>query len=139
MLMGVRMERDGRAMSNMDQESKEVHLLLEAWGAWSRDAYPRPFPEVSVIGRMIKYGALGASQEGKPPIAMPDPIARVDAAVARLGDIDKKVVQSYYLHWDPPESCAKRCHMRLRMFQNVLRRARWRIRINLDARNAHDC
>lgn len=123
----VQPERDSRCMNHMDPETKLVHARLEAWGRWSRDAEVRPFPRVTLLGRVIEQGASGASQAGRPPIDMPDDIARVDAAVARLGAIDKRVVQTYYLRWEPIEVMARRNKMRVRQFQNVLRRARWRI------------
>lgn len=128
MLMEV---RDGRAMSNMDEESREVHLRLEAWGRWAHDGI-RAFPEWTPFGKMVKHGIAWAaiSHQGM-PATMPDEVAAVDAAICRLGDIDKRAIFAYYTHQEPPEVGAKRCHMKLRMFQNVLRRARWRIKIML--------
>lgn len=136
MLMGATMERDGRVMSNMDAESRLIHSRLESWARWARDfSEARAYPAVSVVGRMMEYGALGASQQGRPPVSMPDEIAAVDAAVARLGDIDQRAIKAYYLHWEPIENCAKRLRMNVRPFQSLLRRARWRIAIILNCAN----
>ncbi len=124
-------ERDGRAMNRMDPETKIVHAKLEAWGSWAREAHLRAYPPSTLLGRMIEFGAQGSSQQGRPPVSMPDEIAHVDAAVAKLGDIDRRAVLAYYTYWDAPEICAKRARLSLRQFQNVLRRARWRIHIFL--------
>lgn len=130
MLMAVS-ERDGRVMSNMDAESREVHVRLEAWGRWAHDGI-RPFPEWTPFGKAVKHGPHWASvsHQGREEI-MPDAIAAVDAAVSRLCEIDKRAIKAYYTHQEPPEVGATRCHMKLRMFQNVLRRARWRVKIYL--------
>ena len=111
-------------MNHMDPDTKIVHIRLEAWGRWSRDAQLRPFPSVSVIGRMMEYGALGAAQEGRPPVSMPDDIAAVDAAVARLWGIGKAAVVRYYTHSEPISVSARECRMKARQFQHVLNRAR---------------
>lgn len=127
-------ERDPRYLNHMDPETKRVHVRLEEWGKWARDAEIRPWPRRTLLGRVMDQGPSGAGESGRPPISMPNAIALVDAAVSRLGDIDRRVVQTYYLRWEPPEVMARRVGMRLRQFQSVLRRARWRIGGYLDAR-----
>ena len=121
--------RDGRTMNHMDPEGKRVHARLEAWARWSRDASLRALPAVSVIGRMMEYGALGAAQAGRPPISIPEEIALVDAAVARLESLDQRVLKAYYLHWETIETSAHRVHRSVRQLQSLLKRARWRLAI----------
>lgn len=123
-------EVDRRRVNHMDPETKLVHARLEAWGSWAKDAELRAWPAVSLLGRMVDQ-QTGAAQSGKPPISMPDEIAATDAAVCRLCDIDKRAVHLYYVRWQPIEVLAKRMRMRSRQFQNVLRRARWRLAIHL--------
>ena len=127
-------ERDPRYMNHMDPDTRRVHLRLEEWGRWARDAEMRPWPRRTLLGRVIDQGPSGAGETGRPPIAMPDAIAVVDAAIAKLGAIDRGVVQTYYQRWEAPEVMARRLHMRVRQFQSVLRRARWRIGGFIDAR-----
>lgn len=119
--------RDKRRVNHMDPETRTIHLKLEAWGAWAKDTEIRAYPAVSYLGRWIEQGIDGAVQQGKPPISMPDEIALVDAAVSRLGNIDKRAVQLYYIKWQPIDTLAKLMRMRPRQYQNVLRRARWRL------------
>lgn len=124
--------RDKRALNHMDPDTKAVHLRLEAWGVWAHSHEVQAWPEMSVIGRMMKYGTLEAAHHTRAPISMPDEIAAVDAAVARLGDIDKRAIIAYYTHWEAVEATAKRTGMRVRQLYNVLRRARWRLSGMLD-------
>jgi len=125
--------RDPRNLSHMDPDTKAMHLLLEIWGKWARGTGIAGYPTCSPTERAVRYGRLGIPQEsnykGEPEI--PDEIAKVDAAIARLGDIDRRAIVSYYTHWEPMEFLARRCHMRIRQFQNVLRRARWRLIIQV--------
>jgi hypothetical protein len=122
---------DRRAMNGMTGEIKLAHLRLEAWGKWAKDSGLRAWPELSILGRLIEQGANGAAQQGSQPSAYcPPPIEATEVAVNRLGAIDKKVVIcNYVLAVDSPvEAKAKRCRMRVKEFQNVLGRARFRVR-----------
>lgn len=132
MLMVATAERDPRYLNHMDPDTKRVHVRLEEWGKWARDTEVRPWPRRTLLGRIMDQGASGAGQS-QAPISIPNTVAAVDAAVARLGAIDRSVVQTYYLRWEPPEVMARRLSMRVRQFQSVLRRARWRIGGYLDA------
>jgi len=127
--------RDVRA-NRMDTDTRIVHERLEQWGRWAKDSEANAWPKSTLLGRVIEQGANGASQQGKPPVQIPEPVAVVDAAVSRLGAVDRGVIQTYYLRWEPIEVMARRHQMRVRQFQNVLRRARWRILGYIDAQDA---
>jgi len=121
--------RDPRAINAMDPDTKLIHAMLEAWGKWAKDMESHGWPAQTLLARMIEYGPQGASQQGRPPVAMPDEIAKTDAAVARLCVTDRRAVVAYYTRWEPPQIIAKRLHMRERQFRNVLQRARWRLSV----------
>jgi DNA-directed RNA polymerase specialized sigma24 family protein len=123
--------RDKRVLNHMDPDTKAVHARLESWGAWARDGEIRAWPVATMLARVIEQGTAGAAQGGRPPVAMPDEIAAVDAAVCTLTSIDKQAINLYYIKWAPIESHARKMHMRPRQFQNVLRRARWRLAARL--------
>lgn len=127
--------RSPRTMNHMDPDTKEVHARLEEWARWAKDIGIAGYPRQSLTEQAAKYGKLGIPQEPlhKPEVVMPDRVAAVDAAICRLGDIDRSVVRAYYLNWEPTSTIARRLKMRERQFQNVLRRARWRIVGFLDA------
>lgn len=127
--------RDPRAMNHMDPDTKAVHVRLEEWARWARDPGVLGFPRQSLTEKAALYGKLGIPQQSnyKPEAEMPDAVALIDAAVARLGDIDRGVVRTYYLRWEPVDVMARRHSMRVLQFQRVLRRARWRILGFLDA------
>lgn len=125
--------RDLRALNAMDADTKRIHLRLEAWAHAVGDDTANAWPRVTLLGRLIEQGPTGASQSGRPPVAMSDEVAVVDAAVARLGDIDRAVIKSYYMHWVSTEINARRLKMRVAQFRNVLTRARWRLTGYIDA------
>jgi hypothetical protein len=113
--------RDRRVVNHMDPETKVVHGRLEAWGAWAKDAEIRAWPSATITERMR------GGRSTVPPIAMPDDIAAIDAAVCRLNAIDRQAIQLYYIKWAPIDVHARKMHMRVRQYQNVLRRSRWRL------------
>jgi hypothetical protein len=122
--------RDRRHLNHMDADTKAIHNRLECWGEWARsDGTGVGWPAATLLGRMIEFGPQGAAQEGRGPVDMPGEIAVTDAAVARLGVIDKSVIRAYYIHWAPPEVIWKRCAgiRSFSQFKIVLRRARWRV------------
>src|SRR5258708_38669789 len=111
----------------MDPETRFIHSRLEAWGRWAHGAETQGFPAVTLVGRMIKWGPQGASQTQGVPITMPDEIAVVDAAVARLEQPEKQTVIAYYTRWEPVEVLALRFQMKERQVRRVLQRARWKL------------
>lgn len=131
-------QRSPRSMNHMDPETKLVHARLEEWAKWAKDSGIAGYPRQSLTEKAAQYGKLGIPQQSsyKAEPMMPDRVALVDAAISRLGDIDRKAVSLYYLNWEPVEVLARRMHvngMRVLQFQRVLHRARWRIMGYLDA------
>jgi hypothetical protein len=111
----------------MNEETRLIHLRLEAWASWVKnDLSALGFPDKTLLAKCMEYGSDGAHQGGKQP-TMPDEVAITDAAVAKLGQIDQRVLRSYYLRWACREDLARACNMRVRQFDNVLKRARWRV------------
>jgi hypothetical protein len=133
----VMSERDPRSMNHMDPDTKLVHARLEEWAKWAKDPGIAGYPHQSLTEKAATYGKLGIPQEPlhKMEPMMPDHVAVIDAAICKLGDIDRRVVRSYYLKWEPVTVMARHHHMRVLQFQRVLRRARWRIMGFLDARS----
>lgn len=126
---------DARAFNRMDPETKAVHVRLERWGNWAKEGNQNGWPAQTILGRMMEQGPNGASQHGKPPISMPEDIAVTDAAVAKLGEVDKGVIRAYYIRWAPMEVIWKECRgiHSVANFKCVLKRARWRIAGYVDA------
>ncbi|MCC7462108.1 MAG: hypothetical protein IT480_06545 [Gammaproteobacteria bacterium] len=126
-------QRDGRALSAMSEDTKLVHARLEEWARYVRgDGQELGLPPETYLYRWAKYGVDGAAQAGKPP-TMPDRIAAVDTAVARLAKAENQIVRTYYLSWAPRETMARNCGIGLHQFDGILRRARWRIAGFLEA------
>lgn len=133
--MMIDTKRNPQAMNHMDPETKLVHARLEEWAKWAKDNGILGYARQSLTEKAAQYGKLGIPQESnyKSEPMMPDHVAAVDAAICRLGAIDTRVVKAYYLRWEPTAVMARRLSMREKQFENVLRRARWRIIGFLDA------
>jgi len=124
----------GRSANHMAPEIKAVHYRLIAWGKWAHERM-EPWPERTWLGKLVDGETVRT--HNRPPVSMPDDIAVVDAAVGRLGAIDRKAIEAcYHYRDDPVEAMARRAKMRVRQFQNVLKRARWRICGYIDARES---
>jgi len=111
----------------LSAELRFVDARLQEWAKWCRDGMAQiGWPVETYLGRVIRLGALGAAQAGA-PIHMPEHIELVDKAVAKLMNIERQVVCTYYLYWEPQEVRAKRCNMSVRRFGLLLERSRRRV------------
>jgi hypothetical protein len=126
-----------KSMNHMDPETKIVHARLEEWAKWAKDSGIAGYPRQSLTEKAAQYGKLGIPQESnyRSESMMPDHVAVIDAAICRLGDVDRSVVKMYYLRWEAVAVMAWKLRMRERKFQHILQRARWRIMGYLDAAN----
>jgi hypothetical protein len=129
-VVAVAFVRDKRTMNHMDSESKAAHIRLEQWGRETRDSL-NGYPPVTLLGRLIEQGPTGAGQTGRPPVALSELSAHADSCVAKLCQIDQRVLRYYYQHDEPMEALARKMSMRVRQAQNVLKRARWRFMAHL--------
>ena len=110
MNMLMALERDSRCINHMDSETKLIHARLEHWAKWARGGLEGvSWPRETILARMMEQGINGASQTGRPPVSMPEDVAVIDAAVARLGDVDKQVIRAYYLNWARADDLWKQC------------------------------
>lgn len=128
----VAVQRDRRTMNHMDPETKAAHLRLEEWGRETHDNLTG-YPPQTLLGRLIEQGPMGAGQTGRPPVTLSESAARADACVAKLCQIDQRVLRYYYQHWVGTDEVARVMKMRERQARNVLRRARWRFMAHLGA------
>jgi hypothetical protein len=100
---------------------------LDTWAEWARDHVVKPWPSMTLLGRMIKQGPRGAAQQGRPPVTMPDEVAAVDKAVTQLSDLMRGVILAHYLTHAPSEVKAKSLHMSRAHFWRLLGRARRKV------------
>lgn len=113
-----------------DTRDELVNLRLEGWARWSKLDAVRAWPRRTVLGRVIDQG--WAAGEAGGAREMPEDVAQVDSAIAKLGAIDRKVLVTFYTEWEPVNVMARRCRMREQQFRNVLKRAKWRVRLYLE-------
>lgn len=130
--VNVVVERDPRAMNRMDAATKLVHARLEEWGTETKAKEENGYPASTLLGRVIDHGPMGASQSGMGPTSLSEHVANVDAAVARLWGQGQRCIKRYYKSWEPPEVMAQKEGLKLRQFQEVLRRSRDLIGLWLD-------
>jgi hypothetical protein len=123
----IHRERDPRAMNHMDAETKLIHARLEEWAQHvKRRSGAQGFPTESYYHKwaLLKI----APQPGHEDEVIPDRVANVDGAVARLGVIDKSVICRFYLAWRPLGIERGITGIRNKHhFDKVLKRARWRV------------
>lgn len=115
-----------KRMNHMSAEIKLVHARLERWGSWARASGLREWPASTILAKLIEQGPNGAAATSGEQ-GVPEDIMEVDAAVARLGQIDGNIIRTYYLEWAPIEVMAKNRRVSVSQFNVILKRARWRI------------
>lgn len=98
-------------------------VRLSEWAKWARDRGP-DWPRMSIIG---KFGMErdGASQSGRPPLSMPDPVAEIDRIICKMPQLLSGVVRAHYLEWARAEDKAKKLGISRRVFFSRLESAQW--------------
>ncbi len=110
-----------RRPNNMNGQTKAVDIVLAEWGRWMKNAdRVLGWQTVSVLGKVRIDGIDGAAQANAPTV-LPDGIMEVDAAIAKLGDIRKKVLKIAYIHYpNASEDTQRRCLRMSRYRWNLL-------------------
>jgi hypothetical protein len=119
----VPQERPGRPL---EKNSSEADVALEAWARWARSALGSlGWPPRTLLARIAEFGAFGAASRGGGGALEADALCeRVERAVMRLKAIERKVVTTHYLRWQPLEVSARYCGMSKGRFRTVLSAAR---------------
>jgi hypothetical protein len=120
-------QRDARAMNHMDPDTKLIHADLEVWGRETRDREENGLPAVTILGRLIDQGPMGAGQTGRPISDLSPRSALIDMCVARLWKVGQCCIKRYYRSWEPMEIMAKKEGISVSKMKEVLRRSRWLI------------
>lgn len=131
----MRDRQDGRHVSRLGGELREVDVALEAWARWARSALAGlGWPPWTLAARVIEFGVLGAAvQYGSARALEVDELCElVESAVMRLKEIERKVVVYHYFNWQPVEASARYCHMMPGRFRVILHRARKSVADYLD-------
>ncbi len=89
---------------------------------------------MTILGRLIEQGPTGAGQQGRPPISIPEPIARVDAAVGQLIGIERSIICIRYVYCPhlSAEQQRKKLNMSEHRWVTKLRNARRAIKVAID-------
>lgn len=116
-------ERPGRPL---EKNSSEADVALEAWARWARSALSNlGWAPRTLLARVIEFGAFGAASRGGAAVLEADELCeRVERAVMRLKAIERKVIVTHYLYWQPLEVSARYCGMSKGRFRTLLSSAR---------------
>lgn len=126
--MATEMKRDGRITNAMTPDVQRVHFALVDWSKLALGPDGRAWPAATMLARVIEQGINGAGQVGPEKIEWPQAVKNTERAVNSLGQIDQRVIKTFYGSNNPKEVMARDAgHMRVKEFDNVLKRARWRI------------
>ena len=101
-----------------------LHRKLEEWGSWARECEVAGYPPVTLLGRLIEFGAIGASHPSEPPISIPQSVALIDSAVAKLEATLRSCLIAYYTHWESIGVSARRVGLDEHRFAAMIGRAR---------------
>lgn len=116
-------ERDGRAMSRMDPDTKDGHSLLERWARETYEGAPGALPSTTLLGRVMEQGPAAGSP-GRPVSTLSDESAQVDVFVATLWGRVQRFVMGYYLKRQKCDVIAKIEKVSANIVREGLRRAR---------------
>ena len=121
---------DNRAANSMDSQTLEAHTQLEQHAKWAQENYSG-WSSTTLMGRFEEQGDAIFSRTDGAPLSIPPDIALTDKALCKLGEVDLRVIKTYYNYWEPVEVIWRRARMKSKHeFQKVLRRARFRFRLH---------
>lgn len=128
----VEPERSKRELSHMDGQTKLIHARLEEWARHvNRPDGPQGYPSESYNEKWARLEI--APEPGHEPM-LPERVANVDAAVARLCTVDRAVIERKYRFWRPTDLWKGIPGIKNKAkFDTVLKRARWRVDGHLGA------
>jgi hypothetical protein len=127
--------RDG-ARGSVEPELLAVDERLLQWGRWARnDGVPGDYPRSTMLARVMEQGPMGAAQQGRSPTTIPELIALVDAAVAKLVYRQRCVVFVRYVYFAGMPAEIQRAKLGLSEYRwkVALRDSRWRVWTLLEA------
>jgi hypothetical protein len=132
---------DGRHKPDLRETGNETDVALEVWARWAKSALSGlGWSPHTLLARVIEFGVVGAASRAGltiHPLEVDELCELVERGVMRLKEIERKVIVRRYLHWEPREVSARRCHMSQGRFATVLHRARRSIRDFLDGAKLH--
>lgn len=106
----------------MEPDMVYIDARLTQWAAWAKQGISLGYPSQSVYSRDRMIGR-------PPPTAeMPQDVWQVEKAILALKDIERQVLVTYYVNWEPRNVMAKRRNMSVNRFSKLLHRARCQVR-----------
>lgn len=113
----------------MPDTRSEVDAILEAWARWSVTALSGlGWPEMSIIGRIMKYGTRGAAQRAGVPIVEENTLCElVDRLLQQLSRVERRTVIRHYMWHETQAVSARALGLNHEAFRQVLSRSRQKL------------
>lgn len=109
---------------NPDSVESLAHSWLMKWAKWAKHGTGLGYPKRWVTERAREGGILAGSP--RPPTIMPEDMAVIDKAVARLGNRHRSILARAllleYLDDNPKEKKAKWCNTSLKGYDALVKR-----------------
>jgi hypothetical protein len=110
----------------MDKFESYASLRATEWAAWARRAGEGVgWPPETLLSRVIREGASGASQGGKIPISMPDQVAEVDREVCRMPPHIRAAFCEHYMTYAASEVKARKLGISRSVFWLRVKAGNW--------------
>lgn len=110
-----------------------AHAWLMKWAKWAKQGTGLGYPRRWVTERVREGGILAGSP--KPPTSMPEDMAAIDKAVARLGSRHKSLLARAlfleYLDDNPKEKKAKWCSTTVKGYESLVKRGQRQIYVQI--------
>jgi hypothetical protein len=123
--------RDRRAVNRLNPELQDTHNALVNWAREKgEDRTGTEWHRKTLLGRVIEFGPDGLAHGTSGPTAVSEDYMATDAAVAHLGEIDRRIIWAYYVDWHKARdgSWWRLARMSEKKAGHVLNRARWRVK-----------
>jgi hypothetical protein len=96
-------QRDRRAVARLEARLRPADAACDKYGLFFLSDSPRPWSRTTVLGRLIEFGPMGASQPGVSVINVPPLVMLVDRCYATFSPLRQKVFLTVYA-WRRTES-----------------------------------
>ena len=90
-------ERDRRAVSRLEPRLRPADAACDQFGRFYLSDSPRPWSRTTMLGRLIEFGPMGASQSGMAVTAVPPLVMLVDRCFATFSPIRQHVFLTVYV------------------------------------------
>jgi hypothetical protein len=122
--------RDRRGLNRLTPELHETDRALERWARVANARIGTEWKPANILGRLLDKDYVPGCGQSVAPVFIDEDDLATDAAVAHLGEIDRRVIRAYYVDRHRArlgQWWRLLTDMNKRQADNVLNRARWQV------------